>query len=200
MKRKRIGCALIILSLLLLSACDDSGGGGTGSRIYRVIYEGNHSSVASETVPVDERLYAEGETVTVLGPGSMAREGYAFLYWNTAANGSGTNRLAGATFRMGNTDVSLYAIWSSNVASVDIVVTDGTGVEIVLDDSEEDVGIIVDDGEEDVDVVVDDGDEDVDIVVDDSDEDVEIIVDDGDEDVEVIVDDDTGEVDVEIGD
>lgn len=46
--------------------------------------------------------------------GSLAKSGYAFAGWNTAANGSGTSYLAGATVNLsGNT--TLYAQWTLNV-------------------------------------------------------------------------------------
>jgi uncharacterized repeat protein (TIGR02543 family) len=45
---------------------------------------------------------------TVFGP--LARAGYAFNGWNTAADGSGTARAAGATFAI-SSSVTLYAQW-----------------------------------------------------------------------------------------
>jgi uncharacterized repeat protein (TIGR02543 family) len=61
---------------------------------------------------VDSATYATAATVTVAGnTGSLAKTGYAFVSWNTAADGGGTAYLPGATFAMGSSSVTLYAQW-----------------------------------------------------------------------------------------
>jgi len=76
-----------------------------------VTYSGNGAT--SGTVPVDSSKYATGAKVTVLGnTGNLARSGYTFAGWNTAAGGNGTSYAAGATFSMGNAAVTLYARWA----------------------------------------------------------------------------------------
>ena len=78
-----------------------------------VTYNGNTNT--GGTVPTDASSpYLAGATVTVLGnTGSLAKSGYTFTGWNTAANGSGTTYTAGNTFTMaGNT--TLYALWAQN--------------------------------------------------------------------------------------
>ena len=77
---------------------------------YVVVYWGNGSTAG--TAPVDLNLYAAGAEVTVLGPGTLARDGNAFLRWDTAADGSGASRTAGSTFTMGTANVHLYAQWT----------------------------------------------------------------------------------------
>ncbi len=82
---------------------------------YSVTYSANGAS--SGSVPADGNAYVSGATVTVLGnTGGLARTGYIFDGWNTAANGSGTNYAAGATFTMGSTNVTLYAKWTATYA------------------------------------------------------------------------------------
>ncbi|MCR4431500.1 MAG: S-layer homology domain-containing protein [Tepidanaerobacteraceae bacterium] len=82
--------------------------GGTAS--YTVAYDGNGAT--SGTVPVDTNTYEEGATVTVLGnTGGLAKSGYSFAGWNTAADGSGTTYTEGQTFSMGAANVTLYAVW-----------------------------------------------------------------------------------------
>jgi len=65
-----------------------------------VTYNGNGNT--GGTVPVDASSpYAQGATVTVLGnTGGLAREGFTFNGWNTAADESGTSYAPGAEFAM----------------------------------------------------------------------------------------------------
>lgn len=79
---------------------------------YAVTYAANGAT--SGTVPVDgSSPYDESDTVTVLGnSGSLARPGYAFSGWNTAADGSGTSYAPSATFSMPAASVTLYAQWT----------------------------------------------------------------------------------------
>lgn len=83
---------------------------------YSVTYNGN--SQTSGSVPVDANSpYVHGATVTVLGnTGNLARTGYTFAGWNTLANGSGTNYVAGNTFTI-NANTILYAKWNVNCAA-----------------------------------------------------------------------------------
>jgi len=79
---------------------------------YTVTYNGNGST--SGTVPVDTTNYETGYTVTVLGnTGSLARTGYTFAGWNTAADGSGVTYTFGQEFVMGAANVTLYAKWTT---------------------------------------------------------------------------------------
>lgn len=86
-------------------------GGRTGNLI--VTYNGNGNT--GGTVPTDTNSpYESGDTVTVLdNTGSLAKEGYTFDGWNTAADGSGTSYAAAATFTITASTV-LYAQWNEN--------------------------------------------------------------------------------------
>lgn len=75
----------------------------------RVVYNGNGSTTGS--VPVDANTYNAGDTVTVLGNGSLGKAGDTFAYWNTAANGTGAVQGPGGTFMIGAADVTLFAQW-----------------------------------------------------------------------------------------
>jgi uncharacterized repeat protein (TIGR02543 family) len=80
---------------------------------YAVTYNANGST--GGTPPTDSKSYAKGAVVTVLGnTGNLARTGYTFSSWNTAANGSGTAYSAGSTFNMGSANATLYAQWTAN--------------------------------------------------------------------------------------
>jgi uncharacterized repeat protein (TIGR02543 family) len=78
---------------------------------YTVTYNGNTNT--SGTIPVDgSSPYAASSTVTVLGnSGTLAKTGYTFAGWNTAANGSGTSYSQGGTFTI-NANTILYAQWA----------------------------------------------------------------------------------------
>jgi len=79
---------------------------------YTVIYNGNTNT--GGTAPVDTSSpYSPSATVTVLGnSGSpvLAKTGYQFAGWNTAADGSGTSYVGGNTFTI-NANTTLYANW-----------------------------------------------------------------------------------------
>ncbi len=75
----------------------------------QITYSGNGSTAG--TVPVDSNTYVSGDTVTVANnTGDLSISGEVFLYWNTAANGSGTIYTVGSTFKF-TADLTLYAQW-----------------------------------------------------------------------------------------
>ncbi|MDK9716481.1 MAG: DUF1566 domain-containing protein [Trichlorobacter sp.] len=75
-----------------------------------VTYNDNGST--SGVVPTDSQGYLSDATVTVLANGGgLAKSGYIFNGWNTAADGSGTSYQPGATFSYA-APVVLYAKWS----------------------------------------------------------------------------------------
>ena len=78
--------------------------------------------------------YPTGATVTVVGnTGSLAKTGYTFAGWNTAADGSGTTYQSGNTFTMPSSAVTLYALWTAKptVTSVSASTGDIAGTNIV---------------------------------------------------------------------
>lgn len=77
----------------------------------KVIYNGNGST--GGTVPVDSNNYASGNSVAVAqNTGNLSIAGEVFLYWNTAADGSGSIHTGGSTFTFtGSANVTLYARW-----------------------------------------------------------------------------------------
>ncbi|MFZ2188877.1 MAG: InlB B-repeat-containing protein [Candidatus Moraniibacteriota bacterium] len=82
---------------------------------YAVTYDGNGETDGS--VPTDFYPYENAFTVTVKGnTGSLAKTGYVFKGWNTAANGSGTTYASANTFTMGSANVTLYAKWVQTYA------------------------------------------------------------------------------------
>jgi len=84
---------------------------------YRVVYDGNGNDGGK--VPVDEKEYAKGESVTVLGnEGELERSGYVFVGWNTEADGSGETYVEGDKITMGDADIRLYAMWVLEVVKL----------------------------------------------------------------------------------
>jgi beta-glucanase (GH16 family) len=75
-----------------------------------VIYNGNGNTGGA--VPVDGNGYSSGATVTVLGNiNNLTKSGFLVSGWNTSADGSGTSHAPGATFTIGGSNVTLYAMW-----------------------------------------------------------------------------------------
>lgn len=73
-------------------------------------YDGNGNT--GGTAPVDASSpYLSGDTVTVLGAGSLTKASHTFAGWNTASDGSGTSYAASDTFTI-NANTTLYAQWT----------------------------------------------------------------------------------------
>jgi uncharacterized repeat protein (TIGR02543 family) len=89
--------------------------GGTEPEYFHVIYAGN--VFTSGSVPVDSNEYADGDIVTVLGQGSIAKTGYTFLGWSTSSSATLATYVAGSTFTITD-DTMLYAVWSQNAYTV----------------------------------------------------------------------------------
>lgn len=94
---------------------------------YTVTYNGNTNT--SGSAPTDATSpYSSGATVTTLGnTGNLAKTGYSFNGWNTAANGTGTSQAASSTFTMPSSNVVLYAQWSPNTYSITFDANTGSG-------------------------------------------------------------------------
>ena len=82
-----------------------------GASTYTLTY--NRNGANSGNVPVDNTAYdATNNIVTVVGnTGNLAKEHYSFGGWNTKADGTGTNYVAGDTFTI-EASITLYAKWN----------------------------------------------------------------------------------------
>ena len=89
----------------------------------QVTYSNN--SATSGTVPIDATSYHDGDYVTVFGQSDLAKTGFIFNGWNTAADGSGTPYIADDTFPVAGNTI-LYAQWICSVAYDDNGATSGT--------------------------------------------------------------------------
>lgn len=81
---------------------------------YSVTYDDNDAT--SGSVPTDGNKYDRNGSATVLGnPNNLAKTGWTFAGWNTAADGSGTTYAAGSTYSNITSNVTLYAKWTCTV-------------------------------------------------------------------------------------
>ena len=87
---------------------------------YAVTYDGNGAdSGATES---QSKLYNDSVTIRECG---FVKEHFGFLEWNTAADGTGTRYMPGASYAT-NAALALYAIWEK--ATVPVYVSDGDGI------------------------------------------------------------------------
>lgn len=84
----------------------------TDQLTYTLTYDGN--APATINVPVDNNNYRESDWVHVTAPGAMALEGHTFQTWNTQTLGTGTTYPPNSDFRMGSSNIVLYAQWTVN--------------------------------------------------------------------------------------
>ena len=111
---------ILVLSLTLVSC----GSITSSPNSYSVTYDGN--GYTGGNVPIDPNKYVNEQTVTVLGnTGILVKTGYAFMGWNTLADGSGATYTQAQTFMMVAANVTLYAIWTTNPTYT--VTYDGNG-------------------------------------------------------------------------
>ena len=90
-------------------------GGTVGPGGLTVTYDPNGATAG--TAPLDTTQYAGGQTVTVPGnTGALTYPGYAFIGWQTQADGSGKAYAPGATFAIGGANLTLYALWAGGYA------------------------------------------------------------------------------------
>ena len=82
---------------------------------YSVTYNANLDGT-SGSVPTDATAYNEGDEVTVLGGGTLSKDGYTFLGWSTSSGYSASYYELAETFTMGTANVTLYAQWKLNTA------------------------------------------------------------------------------------
>jgi Listeria-Bacteroides repeat domain (List_Bact_rpt). len=96
----------------------------TDKTTYTVSYR--YDGVCTGTVPVDTVHYLDGaKTIVLKNSGNLQKDGYAFNGWNTASDGTGTSYAAGDTITIDSSDVTLYAVWKTNILSI-TVTTPGT--------------------------------------------------------------------------
>ncbi len=81
---------------------------------YTVTFEGNGSTGGTD--PADQTK-TFGVDLTLSDQGTLVKTGYTFAGWNTAADGSGTAYVAGATYST-EAGATLYAQWTADTYTV----------------------------------------------------------------------------------
>lgn len=94
---------------------------------YELSYDGNGgTSVSGSTIVKEACTYSEQECLVDAASSSFTRDGYKLSSWNTRANGMGKSYAVGKPVALtGN--VTLYAQWTLNVATVKFDMNGGTG-------------------------------------------------------------------------
>ena len=77
--------------------------------MYPITYAGNGNTAGN---PPGKFAYMTGAVVTVLA-NTMNREGFVFVEWNTAVDGSGMGYDPGETLTVGAEPLTLYAMWEA---------------------------------------------------------------------------------------
>jgi len=90
---------------------------------YAVTYNGNGAT--SGTAPADQTKTHDVDLTLAENTDNLARTGYAFVGWNTQADGLGTDYAAGGTYTA-NEAVTLYAKWTANAYTVTFDANGGT--------------------------------------------------------------------------
>lgn len=104
--------------LVFLLSCFVSCNGDLYSKFFlsRVIYNANGAT--SGSVPADKNEYNKGESAIVLGnAGSMTKAGYSFAGWALIPDGY-VRYVDGDVYTVGQSDVTLYAVWICDLTTV----------------------------------------------------------------------------------
>lgn len=104
--------------LVFLLSCFVSCNGDLYSKFFlsRILYNANGATGGS--VPDDNNEYNKGESAVVLGnAGSMTRPGYSFAGWALTPDGY-VRYVDGDVYTVGQSDVTLYAVWICNLTTV----------------------------------------------------------------------------------
>jgi uncharacterized repeat protein (TIGR02543 family) len=118
----RIGALAIALVVFLFVGCPNpipnpiNNNNPPEATKYQVTYDGN--GFTGGTVPSASAKVEKSTSVTIENAGTMARGSYFFAGWNTAADGSATWYVPGASLSMPENDVVLYAQWPFAMAVV----------------------------------------------------------------------------------
>ncbi|MDC7218730.1 MAG: InlB B-repeat-containing protein [Spirochaetales bacterium] len=113
MLKKYIFLISLFVGIMLLSSCPNE----SSSASYTLTYDGNGATGGS--VPVDPTNYSSSDIVEIMSAGTLIRDDYVFLGWNTASDGSGTSFKEGDTIYLSGNG-TLYAEWYYNTEGLSV--------------------------------------------------------------------------------
>jgi len=77
----------------------------------------NANGATSGGVPGDAKPHYQGQTLSVLDSGNLAKGGFSFTGWNTQADGKGTAYTPQQTLTVGSSSITLFAVWQVSDAA-----------------------------------------------------------------------------------
>ena len=103
----------IILTTALMFSCGGGGGGGGVDNAMKELFTISYNANGAESgiVPAAQQGDEDSPQSVQSNTGNLAKSGYLFDGWNTAANGSGTDYAPGASYK--GKDITLYAKWAA---------------------------------------------------------------------------------------
>ena len=108
--RKMMAILLALCTVCFLAGCGGGGGGDDAiNESFTINYNGNGAE--SGTAPASQHGNGDSSQSIQGNTGNLAKSGYLFDGWNTAANGSGKSYAPGAKYKGDN--LTLYAKWAA---------------------------------------------------------------------------------------
>ncbi len=96
------------------------------SETYSIQYNGNGNDAGE--VPTDDQKYIANADVTVKSnSGNLTKAGFTFSGWNTKSDGTGITYAVDGTFKIGSSDLILYAKWTPEAIVTHTVTFDKNG-------------------------------------------------------------------------
>ena len=105
--KKSVILVVFILIGLLFTGCEPN-----PDAVYSVVYFGNGNMFGF--APSDPAEYKSGMEAVILGKGTLIRNGYTFICWNTKADGTGKSYEAGSIAKIVDRNIFLYAVWEKD--------------------------------------------------------------------------------------
>lgn len=101
---------------------------GPVAQTYTIAYNGNGNT--SGTVPASHTGVVGTNFTTSGNTGTLAKTGYTFGGWNTAADGTGTAYSAAAAIQMPKDGLTLYAVWTASQFTLTYNANGGSGAPV----------------------------------------------------------------------
>ena len=112
---------ILLAALLLISLCVSCNNGSIVDDAFNctVTFDGNGADTAEQT----QQRVSKGVGISLKG-NTFIKDGFCFLWWNTEANGSGTDYFNGQHICF-DEDLTLYAQWGILISEDTTALTDG---------------------------------------------------------------------------